>query len=143
MDFSIGSARGRTRALKARPGGPFPFGRWAAAPALGCIDLDKRTRRAARLLIKVALSNRARNLPMNAADAAVFFKLAALRAAEGDEPAMRVSLWSCGKPLWVLAHRERCSERTILNKIDATLDSMRLGSRHVLDEPAESIEALN
>jgi hypothetical protein len=44
-----------------------------------------------------------------------------LRAAEGRRALYRIVAWSKGAPLWLLAQQERCSDRTIANRIDRSM----------------------
>jgi hypothetical protein len=94
--------------------------------------LDKSSRKAAKISIRAALASRARGLPMTEQEAIVWRRLAAVRTTQGDAAGLRVCLWAAGKALWVLAHRERCSDRTVANRIDSSLDAMRLDSREGL-----------
>lgn len=50
--------------------------------------------------------------------------LAWLRSAEGASSIERIRSWAHGAPIWVLADREDCSERTINNRIDRSMVAM-------------------
>lgn len=47
--------------------------------------------------------------------------LAWLRREEGEAACRRFLAWSMGTPLWRIGQRERCSERTILNRMDRSI----------------------
>jgi hypothetical protein len=47
--------------------------------------------------------------------------MAWLRRERGDHELGRIRDWSFGVPVWKMADREGCSERTILNRIDRSL----------------------
>jgi hypothetical protein len=80
---------------------------------------------------------------MSAPEAAIWAQIGSIRESS-QEDALRLCLWASGNQLARLAWREHCSERTILNRLDATLDAMRLDdSRQAIGEPAERIEVLN
>jgi hypothetical protein len=65
-----------------------------------------------------------------------------LYAAEGKRSTHRVFHWCRGAPAWLLAQREHCSERTIINRIDrsmaAILKEFLCEEEHVepIEEPA-------
>lgn len=61
-----------------------------------------------------------------------------LRATEGKRALHRVFHWARGVPVWQLAEREACTERTIHNRIDR---SMAAVLREFLDEEA-SVEPI-
>jgi hypothetical protein len=67
--------------------------------------------------------------------------LAWLRRAHGEMACRRILGWSMGASVWRLAQRERCSERTILNRIDRSVSEIikRFVGVHidieVLEEP--------
>jgi Domain of unknown function (DUF6362) len=50
--------------------------------------------------------------------------MAWLRRTEGDIAIRRLIGWSLGVPLWQMARRENCSERTITNRIDRSLNAI-------------------
>ncbi len=50
--------------------------------------------------------------------------MAWLRRAEGELALKRIIGWSMGVPLWQMARREGCSERTITNRIDRSLNAV-------------------
>ncbi|MFI5014519.1 MAG: DUF6362 family protein [Hyphomicrobiales bacterium] len=50
--------------------------------------------------------------------------MAWLRRAEGELALKRIIGWSMGVPLWQMARRENCSERTIANRIDRSLNGV-------------------
>jgi Domain of unknown function (DUF6362) len=50
--------------------------------------------------------------------------MAWLRRAEGELALKRIIGWSMGVPLWQMARREGCSERTIANRIDRSLNGV-------------------
>ena len=52
-------------------------------------------------------------------------RIAWLRRTEGDQAAQRLLAWVVGTSLTVIAWHERIGERTIQNRIDASLDAMR------------------
>jgi Domain of unknown function (DUF6362) len=54
-----------------------------------------------------------------------------LRAAEGKRAVHRVFHWARGVPVWQLAQREACTERTIHNRIDRSMAAIL---REFLDE---------
>jgi hypothetical protein len=57
-----------------------------------------------------------------------------LRAEEGKRAVHRVFHWSRGVPVWQLAQREACTERTIHNRIDRSMAAIL---REFLDEEME------
>lgn len=50
--------------------------------------------------------------------------LAWLRRTEGEHAVRRIISWTLGVPTWRLAARERCSDRTIRNRIDRSIVAM-------------------
>ncbi|MBV9135821.1 MAG: hypothetical protein JO357_02075, partial [Hyphomicrobiales bacterium] len=50
--------------------------------------------------------------------------MAWLRRLEGELALKRIIGWSMGVPLWQIARREGCSERTITNRIDRSLNAV-------------------
>lgn len=50
--------------------------------------------------------------------------MAWLRRKEGNLAIQRIMSWSLGLPLWQISQRERCSERTVLNRIDRSLTAI-------------------
>ena len=50
--------------------------------------------------------------------------LAWLRREEGETAMRRIIGWTMDVPMWRLAHREDCSERTITNRIDRSMSKM-------------------
>jgi hypothetical protein len=50
--------------------------------------------------------------------------MAWLRRTEGELAIKRLIGWSMGLPLWQMARRENCSERTIVNRIDRSLNAV-------------------
>jgi len=50
--------------------------------------------------------------------------MAWLRRTEGELALKRIIGWSMGVPLWRMARRESCSERTITNRIDRSLNAV-------------------
>jgi hypothetical protein len=62
-----------------------------------------------------------------------------LRRKEGEPAIKRLIGWSMGVPLWRIARRESCSERTIANRIDRSLNAV-LRAFGDLDAQPETIE---
>ncbi len=50
--------------------------------------------------------------------------LAWLKRSDGDNAVRRLISWTLGVPTWRLAARERCSDRTIRNRIDRSIVAM-------------------
>jgi hypothetical protein len=50
--------------------------------------------------------------------------MAWLRRREGEIALRRIIGWSMSVPVWQLAKREKCSERTIMNRIDRSLNAV-------------------
>src|SRR5690242_5888430 len=50
--------------------------------------------------------------------------LAWLKRTEGEDAVRRIISWTLGVPTWRLAARERCSDRTIRNRIDRSIAAM-------------------
>ena len=50
--------------------------------------------------------------------------MAWLRRKEGEIALRRIIGWSMSVPVWQLAKREKCSERTIMNRIDRSLNAV-------------------
>jgi hypothetical protein len=50
--------------------------------------------------------------------------LAWLRRVEGQTDFDRIIAWSLGVPAWKLGQRERCSDRTIINRIDRSVGAI-------------------
>jgi hypothetical protein len=65
--------------------------------------------------------------------------MAWLRRTEGERAIRRLIGWSMGVPLWQMARRENCSERTIANRIDRSLNCV-LKAFGDLDARPETIE---
>jgi Domain of unknown function (DUF6362) len=65
--------------------------------------------------------------------------MAWLRRSEGELALRRIIGWSMGVPLWQVARRENCSERTISNRIDRSLNGV-LKAFGDLDARPETIE---
>lgn len=68
--------------------------------------------------------------------------MAWLRREEGDDAIRRIMAWSLGVPTWMLGQRERCSERTILNRIDRSLARV-LAQFMAADPEIETVEELD
>jgi hypothetical protein len=62
-----------------------------------------------------------------------------LRRTEGELAIRRLISWSMGVPLWRMARRESCSERTIANRIDRSLNAV-LKAFSDLDAQPEMVE---
>jgi hypothetical protein len=67
-----------------------------------------------------------------------------LYATEGKRSTHRVFHWARGAPQWLLAQRESCSERTIVNRIDRSMAAIlreflctETTDMEVVDEPAD------
>ena len=75
--------------------------------------------------IRAALRAKARGLPLSPHAEAALLWIAWLRRTEGDQAAKRLLAWVVGASLTVIAWHERIGERTIQNRIDASLDAMR------------------
>jgi hypothetical protein len=60
-----------------------------------------------------------------------------LRQGDGVRQAARIQDWARGKAVWLMAQREDCSERTIINRIDRSMALMlaELFNVHVDLEP--------
>ena len=65
--------------------------------------------------------------------------MAWLRRTEGELALKRIIGWSMGVPLWQMARRENCSERTIANRIDRSLNGV-LKAYGDLDAKLDTIE---
>lgn len=50
--------------------------------------------------------------------------MAWVRRREGETSIRRIIGWSMGVPLWQISRRERCSERTVVNRIDRSLNEI-------------------
>jgi hypothetical protein len=75
--------------------------------------------------IRAALRAKARGLPLSPHAEAALLWIAWLRRTEGDQAAKRLLAWVVGTSLTAIAWHERIGERTIQNRIDASLDAMR------------------
>jgi hypothetical protein len=75
--------------------------------------------------IRAALRAKARGLPLSPHAEAALLWIAWLRRTEGDQAAQRLLAWVVGTSVTVIAWHERIGERTIQNRIDASLDAMR------------------
>jgi hypothetical protein len=71
------------------------------------------------------LRAKALGLPLSPQAEAVMQWVDWLRASQGDDAAKRVLSWAIGTSLTIIAYHERIGERTIQNRIDQSLDSMR------------------
>ena len=65
--------------------------------------------------------------------------MAWLRRTEGELAIKRLIGWSMGAPLWQMARREGCSERTVVNRIDRSLNAV-LKAFGDLDARPETVE---
>lgn len=71
--------------------------------------------------------------------------LAWLRREEGDQALRRMMAWGLGAPLWRMAQREKCSERTVQNRIDRSVAQIVLkftGANlpvEIVDEPVGGV----
>ena len=54
----------------------------------------------------------------------VMYWMAWLRRSEGELALKRIIGWSMGVPSWQMARREGCSEHTIANRIDRSLNAV-------------------
>lgn len=65
--------------------------------------------------------------------------LAWVRREEGETAVRRILAWSMGVALWRLGQREKCSDRTITNRIDRSISAIirRFASVHIQVEPIE------
>jgi hypothetical protein len=61
--------------------------------------------------------------------------LTSLRETQGDVAARRVLLWVRGTSWTVIGHFERTGERTVMRRLDKSLDAMRTGLNAGLGEP--------
>jgi len=82
-------------------------------------------RKAVKSELRAALRAKARGLPLSPHAEAAMLWVAWLRRTEGDQAAKRLLVWATGASLTVIAYHERIGERTIQNRIDASLDAMR------------------
>jgi hypothetical protein len=66
-----------------------------------------------------------------------------LRGTEGRRALYRVTAWARGLPIWLLAQQEKCSERTITNRIDRSMAAILAeflcaeADVEVINEPAD------
>lgn len=73
--------------------------------------------------------------------------LAWLRRTEGEGALRRIIAWTMGVPVWRLGQREKCSERTIRNRIDRSIAAIIRQFAHadltveIVEEPIKSLPA--
>jgi hypothetical protein len=78
-------------------------------------------RKAFKNALRTALRGRARDIPLTAQEDSVLIRLAQFKDLD-PHGARLLAAWAIGTRLTVLAYHERCCPRTLLTRLDASLN---------------------